>query len=487
MTPVPDASLPWLAVAAVLGLVLAGYLAAAEAALSRLTRAEAQRLAADGRRGAPAVLALVADPVPALSVATLVRVTFEALATVCAALASAALFSQWWAGLLTAVVMGGVVFTLLGVSPRTVGRQNPERMALRSAGQLRALTAALGPLARGLVALANAVTPGRGYRDGPFSTEGELRELVDRASESAIIEAGEREMIHSVFELGDTIVREVMSPRTDMVTVGEDAGPGEALDLFLASGHSRLPVVGSTVDDVLGVLHLKDVVRVLHDRPVRRRGATTRARDLARRPVFVPETKQVDALLREMQGASLHLALVIDEYGGVAGLVTLEDLLEEIVGEITDETDTETPDVVPLGDGGFRVSARLHVEDLGDLFGLEIDEDEVDSTGGLLAKALGTVPAEGDQAEVAGLHLLADEVDGHRITTVVVHRAEEPDPGEDDDDGERDRERERERDEKAERKREKRERKERERRQAEEERERAPEQQQEQELVSGES
>jgi CBS domain containing-hemolysin-like protein len=492
VTPVPDASLPWLAVAAVLGLVVAGYLAAAEAALSRLTRAEAQRLAADGRRGAPAVLALVADPVPALSVATLVRVTLEALATVCAALASAALFSQWWAGLLTAVVMGGVVFTLLGVSPRTVGRQNPERMALRSAGQLRALTAALGPLARGLVALANAVTPGRGYRDGPFSTEGELRELVDRASESAIIEAGEREMIHSVFELGDTIVREVMSPRTDMVTIGEDVTPGEALDLFLASGHSRLPVVGSTVDDVLGVLHLKDVARVLHDRPVRRRGATTRARDLARRPVFVPETKQVDALLREMQGASLHLALVIDEYGGVAGLVTLEDLLEEIVGEITDETDTESPEVEPLEDGGFRVSARLHVEDLGDLFGLEIDEDEVDSTGGLLAKALGTVPAEGDEAEVAGLHLLADAVDGHRITTVVVHRAEEPDPGEDDDDAER----ERERDEKAERKREKRERKERERRQSEEERERrqqeeererVPEQQQEQELVSGES
>nr|WP_222437685.1 hemolysin family protein [Quadrisphaera sp. RL12-1S] len=479
--------MPWLAAAAVLGLVVAGYLAAAEAALSRLTRAEAQRLAADGRRGAPAVLALVADPVPALSVATLVRVTFEALATVCAALASAALFSQWWVGLVTAVVMGGVVFTLLGVSPRTVGRQNPERMALRSAGQLRALTGLLGPLSRGLVALANAVTPGRGYRDGPFSTEGELRELVDRASESAIIEAGEREMIHSVFELGDTIVREVMSPRTDMVTIPEDTESREALDLFLASGHSRLPVVGSTVDDVVGVLHLKDVVRVLHDRPVRRRGATARARDLARRPVFVPETKQVDALLREMQGASLHLALVIDEYGGVAGLVTLEDLLEEIVGEITDETDTESPDVVPLDDGGFRVSARLHVEDLGDLFGLEIDEDEVDSTGGLLAKALGTVPVVGDEAEVAGLVLLADEVDGHRITTVVVHRAEEPDAGEDDDDGERERDRERERDEKAERKREKRERKERERRQSEEERERAPEQQQEQELVSGES
>ncbi|PWJ54037.1 Hemolysin, contains CBS domains [Quadrisphaera granulorum] len=493
MTPVPDASLPWLAVAAVLGLVVAGYLAAAEAALSRLTRAEAQRLAADGRRGAPAVLALVADPVPALSVATLVRVTFEALATVCAALASAALFSQWWAGLVTGVVMGGVVFTLLGVSPRTVGRQDPEGMALRSAGQLRALTTALGPVARGLVAVANAVTPGRGYRDGPFSTEGELRELVDRASESAIIEAGEREMIHSVFELGDTIVREVMSPRTDMVTIAEDAGPREALDLFLASGHSRLPVIGSTVDDVLGVLHLKDVVRVLHDRPVRRRGATDRARDLARRPVFVPETKQVDALLREMQSASLHLALVIDEYGGVAGLVTLEDLLEEIVGEITDETDTEEPDVVPLEDGGFRVSARLHVEDLGDLFGLEVEEDEVDSTGGLLAKALGTVPAVGDEAEVAGLHLLADEVDGHRIVTVVVHRAPEPEPDEDDDD------RERAEREKAERKREKRERKERERKQQEEERERqtlhdqtlpeerirATEQQQEQELVHG--
>lgn len=482
MTPVPDAAAPWLAAVALLGLVAAGWLAAAEAALSRLTRAEAQRLAADGRRGAAAVQAVVGDPAPVLSVSTLLRVVLEALATVCAALAVAALASRWWAGLLAAVVMGAVVFTLLGVSPRTVGRQHPEGVALRAAGRLVALTRLVGPLARGLVAVANAVTPGRGYRDGPFSTEGELRELVDRASESAIIEAGEREMIHSVFELGDTLVREVMSPRTDMVTIPEDARPPEALDLFLASGHSRLPVVGSTVDDVVGVLHLKDVVRVLHDRPVRRRGATGTCRDLARRPVFVPETKQVDDLLREMQGASLHLAIVIDEYGGVAGLVTLEDLLEEIVGEITDETDTEGPEVVPTGDGGFLVSARLHVEELGDLFGLEVEEDEVDSTGGLLAKALGTVPAVGDEADVEGLHLRAVEVDGHRITTVAVHRSApaEPEPATDDAaerqaEAERaERQAEADRAEKAERKREKRERKERERAEREAARDRQP-------------
>ncbi|MBF5082459.1 hemolysin family protein [Quadrisphaera sp. INWT6] len=482
MTPVPDAAAPWLALVAVVGLAVAGWLAAAEAALSRLTRAEAQRLAADGRRGAAAVQAVVADPAPVLSVATLLRVVLEALATVCAALAVAALASRWWAGLLTAVVMGAVVFTLLGVSPRTVGRQHPEGVGLRAAGRLLGLTRAVGPLARGLVALANAVTPGRGYRDGPFSTEGELREMVDRASESAIIEAGEREMIHSVFELGDTLVREVMSPRTDMVTIAEDASPGDALDAFLASGHSRLPVVGSTVDDVVGVLHLKDVVRVLHDRPVRRRGATDRVRDLSRRPVFVPETKLVDDLLREMQGASLHLALVIDEYGGVAGLVTLEDLLEEIVGEITDETDTEAPDVVPLDDGGFLVSARLHVEELGDLFGLEVEEDEVDSTGGLLAKALGTVPAVGDEADVEGLHLRAVEVDGHRITLVAAHRSASDEPEEAADDeaerqagaerAERQAEAEAEKAEKAERKREKRERKERERAEREEARDR---------------
>jgi CBS domain containing-hemolysin-like protein len=411
----------WLIVVAVLLVVVAATLAAAEAAVGRLTRAEASRLVHDGRRGGDAVQELVADPVPALSATTLARVTVEAAATVCATVAALALVRPGWAAVLVAaVVMGGTSFVVWGVSPRTVGREHAEAVALRLAPRLRTLTRVLGPLARLLVALANALTPGTGYRDGPFGSEGELREMVDRASESSIIEAGEREMIHSVFELGDTLVREVMSPRTDMVTLPATAALREAMSTFLSSGHSRVPVVAESVDDVVGVLFFKDVARALHDR---RPGRSTAA-ELARPAVFVPESKQVDALLREMQQESLHLALVVDEYGGVAGLVTLEDLLEEIVGDIADEYDREPPEVEELAEGLYRVSSRLHVDDLGDLFDVEVDDDEVDSVGGLLAKALGTVPTAGSEATVAGLHLSADSVEGNRITTVLARRAE---------------------------------------------------------------
>jgi CBS domain containing-hemolysin-like protein len=418
---------PPLAVAAVALLALAAVIAAAEAALTRLTRSEASALVAEGRGSAEVVQRLVADPSPTLSALTLLRVTAEAAATVCLALAVEALTRSWWVGLaVTAVVVAVVDFVGLGVAPRTLGRQHAAAVALRLAPALQLLTTVLGPLSRLLVLIGNAVTPGPGYRDGPFSSESELREMVDRASESDVIEAGERRMIHSVFELGDTLVREVMSPRTSMVTLPARAGPREALRTFLASGHSRVPVVGADVDDVVGVLFLKDVVRAQQD--PRWRARTIEA--LARPATFVPESKRVDALLREMQRESLHLAIVVDEYGGVAGLVTLEDALEEIVGEIADEYDREEPDVQVLEDG-FRVSPRLPVDDLGDLFGLEISDDEVDSVGGLLAKTLGTLPTTGARARVAGLVLEAEGVEGNHVTSVLVRT---DDAGEDDED-----------------------------------------------------
>jgi CBS domain containing-hemolysin-like protein len=429
VSALPVSASAWLLAGALALVVLAAALAATEAAVGRLTRVEAARLVAEGRRGAVALQALAGDPAPALSTATLARVGAETTATVCVVVACLSLTGRWWAGLLVAAaVMAVVSFVVLGVSPRTVGRQHAEAVALRAAPRLRVLTRVLGPLARALVLLANALTPGEGFRDGPFSSEGELREMVDRASESEVIEAGEREMIHSVFELGETVVREVMVPRTDMVTLPASATLADAMTTFLSSGHSRVPVVGQSVDDVVGVLFLKDVARALHDR----RGVQTRARAASRPAVFVPESKQVDALLREMQHDSLHLALVVDEYGGVAGLVTLEDLLEEIVGDITDEYDREPPEVQPLEDGVFRVTSRLHVDDLGELFGLVVEDEEVDSVGGLLAKELGTVAVEGSEVTVAGLHLRADEVDGNRITWVVARRA---DPVEDVQDG----------------------------------------------------
>jgi CBS domain containing-hemolysin-like protein len=281
-----------------------------------------------------------------------------------------------------------------------------------------------------LVLIGNLLTPGPGYRDGPFASEAELRELVDIAEQSELIEAGEREMIHSVFELGDTLVREVMVPRTALVSVESGTALRSAMSLFLRSGFSRVPVVGEGLDDVRGILYLKDVTRRLHEDPqsnsARGRGEAVDA--VMRETHFVPDSKPADDLLRDMQRSANHVAIVVDEYGGTAGMVTLEDLVEEIVGEIADEYDREQPDVEKLGDDLYRVPSRLHVEDLGELFGLELEDEEVDTVGGLLAKALGRVPIAGATAEVGGLVLTAERFEGRRnqLATVLVRRVEEP-------------------------------------------------------------
>ena len=266
------------------------------------------------------------------------------------------------------------------------------------------------------------MTPGRGYRDGPFESEAELRDLVDMAEESLLIEAGERQMIHSVFELGDTVVREVMVPRTDMVTMDQDKTLRQAMSLFLRSGFSRIPVVGDGPDDVLGLLYFKDVARrVYADADA---GALP-AHHQMRPAQYIPESKPIDDLLREMQRDQNHFAVVIDEYGGTAGLVTIEDILEEIVGEIDDEYDHEAPGVERLEDGSIRVPATMHVDDLAQLFDVTLDDDEVDTVGGLLGKTIGLVPIPGSHGEVAGLSLTAERMAGrrHRIATVIVRRS----------------------------------------------------------------
>jgi CBS domain containing-hemolysin-like protein len=249
-----------------------------------------------------------------------------------------------------------------------------------------------------------------------------LRDLVERAGATEDFAEDDRELVRSVLELGDTTVREVMVPRTDMVTIAGDATLDRALRLFLRSGFSRVPVIGPSTDDLLGVLYFKDVVRVVTENPEH---AARLARDAARTPVFVPESKRADDLLRELQAAANHIAIVVDEYGGIAGLVTIEDVLEEIVGELTDEHDRTGPDVEDLGGGTFRVPARLGLDDLGDLFDLEIDDDDVDSAGGLLTKALGKVPITGSGADAHGLHLVAERVEGRRrkLATVLVTRS----------------------------------------------------------------
>ncbi|HEY8654668.1 MAG TPA: hemolysin family protein [Dermatophilaceae bacterium] len=417
-----------LIIAALVSIVVGFVMAAAESSLSRLSRHRSGELVEEGRRGASSLTIIVADSAAYLSVAAFVRVLAESAAAVLITLAVVNSVNDFWPTLLISIgVMAVVSFALVGVSPRTLGRQHADRVALLTAPILVLLRRVLGPVARLLVLLANAVTPGRGYRDGPFESEAELRDLVDMAGESSLIEAGEREMIHSVFELGDTVVREVMVPRTDMVTLDQDKTLRHAMSLFLRSGFSRIPVVGDGPDDVLGLLYFKDVARRVY--------ADAEAADLPAhhqmRPAqYIPESKPVDDLLREMQRDQNHFAVVIDEYGGTAGLVTIEDILEEIVGEIDDEFDREGPGVEQLEDGSTRVPATMHIDDLAELFDVTLDEDEVDTVGGLLAKTNGLVPILGSHCEVAGLSLTAERMAGrrHRIATVIVRRLADETP-----------------------------------------------------------
>ncbi|MEO8555068.1 MAG: hemolysin family protein [Actinomycetota bacterium] len=411
-----------LIIAALVSLVVAFVMAAAEASQSRLSRHRAGELVEEGRRGAAALAIIVADSAAYLSVAAFVRVLAEAAVAVLLTLAVVDVVSDFWPTLLISIgVMAVVSFALVGVSPRTLGRQHADLVALLTAPLLVLLRRVLGPVARLLVLLANAVTPGRGYRDGPFESEAELRDLVDIAGESSLIEAEEREMIHSVFELGDTVVREVMVPRTDMVTMDQDRTLRQAMSLFLRSGFSRIPVVGDGPDDVLGLLYFKDVARRVY---ADADAVALQAHDQMRPVQYIPESKPIDDLLREMQRDQNHFAVVIDEYGGTAGLVTIEDILEEIVGEIDDEYDREGPSVEELEDGSTRVPATMHVDDLAELFDVTIEEDEVDTVGGLLAKTNGLVPILGSHCAVAGLSLTAERMAGrrHRIATVIVRR-----------------------------------------------------------------
>src|SRR6476646_8939917 len=411
---------------ALLSVLVAFLLAAAESGVSRLSRIRAAELEEEGKRGSAALALIVGDSAAYLSVATFVRVVAEATTAVLITLAVVDSVHTFWKALpLSVAIMAVISVVVVGVSPRTLGRQYADRVALLAAPTVVLLRRVLGPVARLLVALGNAVTPGHGYRDGPFESEAELRDLVDLAGETSLIEAREREMIHSVFELGDTLVREVMVPRTDMVTIEADKMLRQAMSLFLRSGFSRIPVVGEGPDDVLGLLYFKDVARRVN---ASSEAVTLPVAHVMRPAQFVPESKPVDDLLREMQHDQNHAAVVVDEYGGTAGLVTIEDIIEEIVGEIADEYDREAPGVEALEDGGTRVPATMHVDDLAELFDVAIEEDEVDTVGGLIAKTIGRVPIPGSHAEVAGLSLTAERMGGrrHRVATVVVRPLSSP-------------------------------------------------------------
>ncbi len=398
--------------------VIAGLLISAETAISRISRSRVEDL--EQSRAATRLLSVFEDRPRYVNVLLFVSTIASITAFVLVSYHGVNwLVQQSEMPILAAFVIVAAILILisyvgLGVAPRTLGRIHSEKIALGSAGPARFLAAILGPIATLLIHVGNALTPGKGFRQGPFDSQAELRDLVDLASSDSLIEDDERAMIHSVFELSDTFAREVMVPRTEMVFIERNKSLRQALSLGLRSWFSRIPVIGENADDIVGVIYLKDIVKRVFE--YRDAEHTEKVEDLMRPPYFVPDSKQADDLLRDMQSARVHMAIVVDEYGGTAGIVTIEDILEEIVGEIADEYDTAAPEVEVLEDGGFRVMARMNIDDFAELIDIDIDSEEegVDSVLGLMAKKLGRVPIADSHIAVQGWELVAETGSGRR-------------------------------------------------------------------------
>ncbi len=417
-------------VVALVLVILAGLLVAAETAITRVSRPRAEELVEAGVRGSKGLQIIVEDRPRYVNVLLFLRLLCSTTAIGLATLIGLETIDgpTWWqvgAPVLVMLVVGYVVW---GVAPRTLAQQHAEPVALAASGPSRFLAGLLGPLTSLLILIGNAITPGKGYRQGPFVSQAELRELLDQAGADAVIADDERQMLHSVFELGGTLVREVMVPRTEMVWIERTKTLRQALSLGLRSGYSRIPVIGENLDDIVGVVYLKDIAR----RTFEQRNAESKERvdTVMRQAHFVPDSKRADEMLRELQAARVHMSIVVDEYGGTAGLVTIEDILEEIVGEIADEYDTaETPDVERLAGGRYRISARLPVDDLAQLvpIGVSSEVDDVDTVSGLLARRLGVVPIPGSHVDIDGYRLTAEKAAGrrNRIGTVLVEKMTE--------------------------------------------------------------
>lgn len=422
-------------VAAFILVVIASILVATESALARVSKVSVEQLKKDGNRKAEILFGLLDNRAKYVNALLFAHLSLSTIAVILVTNSSIGLLGDNPKALAVAAISMVVVgYVFLGVAPQTLGRQHPERIAMRTLGLTRFVTIFLNPLSRLFIAIGNAITPGKGFREGPFSTQAELRELVDMAGADSVIEDEERQMIHSVFELGDTVAREVMVPRTEMVWVESTKTLRQAMSLGLRSGYSRIPVVGESIDDIVGVIYVKDIAKRIFEHSEAQ--TTERVSDLMRPVYLVPDSRLVDELLRDMQSARTHLAVLVDEYGGTAGLVTIEDVLEEIVGEISDEYDVAAPDVEDLGDGEYRISARLHIDDLAELLDIEIEEEGVDTVAGLMAKRLGSVPISGAQVDIGDHILTAESAVGrrNRISTVLVTRDTFSDNDSEDDD-----------------------------------------------------
>ncbi len=416
---------PLAIISIILLLAFAGFLAASESALTSISRIVVEEL--EGKRGGALLRKYSAEPARYLNVILLVRKFCEFTATVLLAIVLLRDHSSAQAMAMTVAIMVVLSYVVVGVGPRTLGKQQPHKYARYGIIVAYALAFLLGPVTKLLIALGNALTPGKGFRSGPFTSEAELRDLVDQAHERGLVESDEHEMIHSVFELGDTLVRELMVPRTDMVWIEKDKTLRQGLSLALRSGFSRIPVVGTGPDNIIGIVYVKDLAKRALDHHDAEQSENIEQH--MRPATFVPEIKMADELLKEMQRNQIHLAVVVDEYGGTAGIITIEDIIEEIVGEIEDEFDDGDDDFVWLSADKARANASLHIEDLADELKIEINEtdfEDVDTIGGLMAQKLGRVPIAGSTVSLQGWSITSERPLGRRrrISSVLIERLE---------------------------------------------------------------
>ena len=401
---------------------IAALTAVAETSIVRISKAKAVGLAEEGKPGSKALQGLVQAPERWINALLLVMLVCQIVQATLTGVVASNIFGPL--GVVAATFFNVVVmFVIAEAAPKTWALQNPERAALLSARPV-AMVVDFGPLrlvSRALIGLTNVVLPGKGLKEGPWVSEEELLAVAAEAHEADVIDTDERRLIESIIEFGDTVAREVMVPRTDMVTVNDDFRVADVMEVVLLNGFSRIPVLGEGIDDIIGLAFAKDLMRAerdgMEDQPV---GGLVRA---AR---AVPETKPVAELLREMQADKFHMAIVIDEHGGTSGLVTLEDLIEELVGEIVDEFDIEDARIEPIAGGSARVSGRLSIDDANDLLDVELPEGEFDTVGGLVLAQLGRLAMPGDVAEIDGARLVVERVQGRRIMRVRIEKVDPP-------------------------------------------------------------
>lgn len=408
----------WMIVVIAVLLVVLAVLAVAEAALTRTSRIKAMVLAEERPAAGAALVRLATHPERFINSILLLVSACQTVQAILTGIVAARLFGPL--GVAVATLLNVVVFFVLAeAAPKTWAVQHSDRAAIVVARPIAALVsfAPLVLLSRGLIGLTNVLLPGKGLKRGPFISEEEILALAEAAAQEEVIEHEERVLIESIIEFGDTVAREVMVPRPDMVTIGADTTITDAVDRVIRFGYSRVPVVGDGIDDVIGIAYTKDLIQAERNG----RGGDP-ARTIVRAAKFVPETKPLARLMREMQTEKSHMAILVDEYGGIAGLVTLEDCLEELVGDIVDEYDVESDEVQSLADGSYFVDGGLGVDELNELLGAEIPDEPWDTVGGFVFATLGHVPDVGERVDYDGWSFLVDRVVGRRISRVRVER-----------------------------------------------------------------